>query len=48
MARSQWLMPTILPTQEVEIRKIMVQSQPQANNLQDPISKKKKTFTKMG
>jgi hypothetical protein len=37
-------MPVILatPTQEAEIRRIAVQSQSQANSLQDPISKKKK------
>jgi hypothetical protein len=32
-------MPAILATHEAEIRKIMVQSQPQASSLQDPISK---------
>jgi hypothetical protein len=33
-------MPIILAaTQEAEIRRIMVQSQPQTNNSQDPISK---------
>jgi hypothetical protein len=34
-----WLMPVILVTQEAEIRRIVVQSQPQANSSQDPISK---------
>jgi hypothetical protein len=33
-------MPVILATQEVEIKRIMVQSQPWANSLQDPIQKK--------
>jgi hypothetical protein len=33
-------MPVILATQEAEIRRITVQSQPQANSSQDPISKK--------
>jgi hypothetical protein len=32
-------MPVILVTQEAEIRRIMVQSQPQANSFQDPILK---------
>jgi hypothetical protein len=40
----QWFTPVILATQEAEIRRIVVQSQPQANSSQDPISKK--TFTK--
>jgi hypothetical protein len=33
-------MPVILATQEAAIRRIKVQSQPQTNSLQDPISKK--------
>jgi hypothetical protein len=33
-------MPVILATQEAEIRRIMVQSQPWANSSQDPILKK--------
>jgi hypothetical protein len=39
-ARHWWLMPVILAIQEAEIRKIMIQSQPQANNSQDPTLKK--------
>jgi hypothetical protein len=35
-------MPIILATQEAEIRRITVCSHPQANSVQDPISKKKK------
>jgi hypothetical protein len=41
-----WLTPVILATQEAEIRRIAIQSQPWANNLQDPISKK--PITKKG
>jgi hypothetical protein len=33
-------MPVIVATQETKIRRITVQSQPQANNSRDPISKK--------
>jgi hypothetical protein len=32
-ARCQWPTPAILATQEAEIRRIMVQSQPRANSL---------------
>jgi hypothetical protein len=40
-------MPVILATQEeAEIRRIAVQSQPQANSLRDLISKKKKKSQK--
>jgi hypothetical protein len=35
----QWLIPVSLATQEAVIRRIPVQSQPQANNSQDPITK---------
>jgi hypothetical protein len=35
-------MPIILTIQEAEIRRIMVQSQPQANSLRDSNHKKKK------
>jgi hypothetical protein len=45
-ARSQWLRPVILATQEAEIRRIMVPSQPQANR--DPILKKKNLSHKRG
>jgi hypothetical protein len=38
--------PVILATQEVEIRRIVVRSQPKANSLQDPISRK--PITKKG
>jgi hypothetical protein len=34
-----WLMLVILATQEAQIRRIAVQSQPWANSLQDPLSK---------
>jgi hypothetical protein len=40
VARCWWLTPIILATQEAEIRRITVQSQPLANSSQDPISKK--------
>jgi hypothetical protein len=36
----------ILATQEADIRRIVVQSQPQANSLRDPISKEKKNHKK--
>jgi hypothetical protein len=39
-------MPVILATQEAEITKIAVQSQPRQKSSQDPISKK--PFTKIG
>jgi hypothetical protein len=39
LARCGWFPPIILVTQEAEIRRIMVQSQPWANNSRDPISK---------
>jgi hypothetical protein len=39
LAGCWWLKPIILATQEEEIRRIMVQSQPWANSSQDPISK---------
>jgi hypothetical protein len=33
-------MPEILATQEAEIRRIIIQSKPEENSSQDPISKK--------
>jgi hypothetical protein len=39
-ARPQWFMTLILAMQEAEIRRIVVQSQPWANSLKDPILKK--------
>jgi hypothetical protein len=38
-ARCRWLMPIILATQEVEIRKITVGSQPRQIVPQEPVSK---------
>jgi hypothetical protein len=35
-ARHQWLTPVILTTQEAEIWRIMVQSQPWANSSREP------------
>jgi hypothetical protein len=40
VARHQWHTPVILATQEAEIRRIAVQSQPWSNSSQDPILKK--------
>jgi hypothetical protein len=42
----QWLRPVILASQDAEIRKITVGSQPRANSLRDPILRK--PFTKKG
>jgi hypothetical protein len=41
-----WLTSVILATQETEIRRMAVQSQPQANSWRDPISKN--PITKIG
>jgi hypothetical protein len=41
-------MPVILVTQETEIRRILVQSQPGQIVCETPISKKKKKITKKG
>jgi predicted secreted acid phosphatase len=38
-ARCWWLTPVILATQDAEIRRIQVQSQPMANMSEDPILK---------
>jgi hypothetical protein len=46
LARCGWLMPVILATQAAVIRRIVVQSQPQGNSLQDLILKK--PFSKKG
>jgi hypothetical protein len=43
ISRRQWLTPVILATQEAEIRRFTVWSQPQANSSRDPISKKPNT-----
>jgi hypothetical protein len=45
-AEGQWLIPVILATQEAEIRRITVQSQPGQIVPGDPISKK--PITKQG
>jgi hypothetical protein len=42
----QWLTPIILATQEAEIRRIVIHSQPRQIVPQDPISQK--PFTKKG
>jgi hypothetical protein len=47
-AGHQWLTPVILATQEAEIRRIMAQSQSQANSSQDTISKIPNTKKRAG
>jgi hypothetical protein len=47
IAGHRQLTPVLLATQDAEIRKIMVQRQSQANNLQDPILKNP-THTRAG
>jgi hypothetical protein len=39
-AGHRWLIPVILATQGADIRRIMVQNQPQANSSRDPNLKK--------
>jgi hypothetical protein len=46
-ARHQWLAPVILAIQKAEIRRIAVQSQPQANST-EILSQKKKSIQKKG
>jgi hypothetical protein len=41
-------MPVILATQEAELKRIEVRSQPWANNPRDPTLEKKKLITKKG
>jgi hypothetical protein len=43
LIRPWWLKLVILATQETEIRRIVVRSQPKVNRSQDPISKKSVT-----
>jgi hypothetical protein len=47
-ARHQWLTPVILATQETEIRRITVRSQPGQIVYETLSQKKKKTITKKG
>jgi hypothetical protein len=47
-AGSRWLTAIILATQEAEIKKMEIQSQPQENSLQDPISKIPNTKKRAG
>jgi hypothetical protein len=47
-ARRQWLTPVILATQEAEIRRISVRSQPRQIVCESLSQKKKKPFTKKG
>jgi hypothetical protein len=42
LARCWWLMPVILVTQEAEIRRIVVQSQPGQIVVHETLSQKKK------
>jgi hypothetical protein len=47
-ARRQWLTPVILATQEAEIRRISVRSQPRQIVCESLSQKKKKTLHKKG
>jgi hypothetical protein len=47
LARCWWLMPVILVTQEAEIRRIVVQSQPGQIVVHETLSQKKKNHKKV-
>jgi hypothetical protein len=48
LVQRRWLTPVILATQEIEIRRITVPSQPRQIALSQKKKKKKKTLTKKG